>query len=153
MSLDDDLESLAESVATDWPEIAFSGRFDAAIREIYRSHLPFPQFWTQEERDEFVSDNADMDATQLTTQLDDLSDIVIDRFGREHGFLPHHEDAAVMVAAERRVAVCELEDRIDCLTQELAEIAIHAPGRTVASMTGCSQAARRSHAKTKRRSR
>lgn len=153
MSLDNDLESLAESVATDWPEIASSGRFVAAISEIYRSHRPFPQFWTQEERDEFVSDNADMDAAQLTTQLDDLIDIVIDRLAREHGFLPHHEDAAALIAAEHRAVVCELEDRIDALAQELAETAIHAPGPTVPSMTGCSQATRRHHAKTKRRSR
>jgi hypothetical protein len=153
MSLDDDLKRLAGSVATDWPEIAFSGRLDAAIRDLYRSHLRFPPFWTQEECDEFVTDNADTDAMQLATQLDDLIDVVIDRYGRQHGFSPHDEDAAALIAAERRSAVCELEDNIECLSEELATIAIHTAGRTLASMTGCSPASRRSQSKIRRKSR
>ncbi|MCW2529456.1 MAG: hypothetical protein JWM76_4316 [Pseudonocardiales bacterium] len=153
MSLEDDLERLAESVATDWPEIAFSGRLEAAIRELYRSHLRFPPFWTQEECIEFVTDNADMDARQLATQLDDLADVVVDRYGRQHRFLPHDEDAAALIAAERRSAVGELEDMIDCLSEELARAAIHTAGRAVASMTGCSPASRRSQSKIRRKRR
>lgn len=49
MSLDDDLEDLATAAVSDWPEISFSGQLDAAIRDLYRTHLLFPQFWTQEE--------------------------------------------------------------------------------------------------------
>ncbi|MET4428631.1 transposase [Mycolicibacterium sp. 624] len=153
MSLDDDLEKLADAAVTDWPEIAFSGQLDAAIRDLYRSHLLFPQSWSQEECDEFVADNADQDATRLTSRFDDLIDIVTDRYGRQHGFLPHHDDAAAMIAAERKDAVYELEGNIEALSDELTKIATHTAGRAVASMTGCSPASRRSQSKTRRRSR
>jgi len=153
MSLDDDLQKLADAAVADWPEIALSGQFDTAIRDLYRLHLRFPPSWTQDECDEFVADNADMDASRLTTQLDDLIDIVLDRYGRQHGFLPHHDDAAAMIAAERHEAVYELEGNIDALSDELAKIATHTAGRTVASMTGCSPASRRSQRQIRRKSR
>jgi hypothetical protein len=153
MSLDDDLQRLAKAAATNWPEIAFSGRLDAAIRDLYRSHLRFPPFWTQEECDEFVADNADTDASQLATQLDDLIDIATDRYEREHGIRPHDEDAEALIAAERKSAVCELEGNIDYLSDELAKMAVHTAGRTVASMTGCSPASRRSQREIRRKNR
>lgn len=149
MSLDDDLERLAEAAATNWPEISSSGQLDVAIRDLYRSHLRFPPFWTQEECDEFIANYADMDATQLATQFDDLIDIVIGRYGCQHRVLPHQEDAAAMIAAERRAAVLGLEGNIDALSDELAKTATHTAGRTVASMTGCSPASRRSHSQNR----
>jgi hypothetical protein len=112
MSLDDDLQRLAEAAATNWPEIAFSGRLDAAIRELYRSHLRFPPFWTQEQCDEFVADHADTDASQLATQLDDLIDIATDRYEREHGIRPHGEDAEALI--EIRCARCGERPNLDC---------------------------------------
>ncbi len=41
MTLNDDLEKLATEAVNDWPEISFSGQFNAAIRDLYRTHLSF----------------------------------------------------------------------------------------------------------------
>lgn len=150
MSLDDDLEKLANAAVSDWPEISFSGRLDAAIRDIYRTYLPFPTSWTPQECDEYVDENASMDATRLTSRFDDLCDIVIDRFGHQNGYLPHQEDASAMISAARKDAVYELEGSIEAMSDELTKMAVHTAGRAVASMTGCSPSARRSQ-KTKRR--
>ena len=89
VSLDSELEKLANAAVADWPEIAFSGQFDAAIRDLYRSHLQFPPSWTQERRDEFITSNAEMDAIRLTAKFDDVIDTVIDGYVRQHGILPH----------------------------------------------------------------
>ena len=120
MSLDDDLENLATSAVSDWPEIAFSGRLDGAIRELYRMHLPFPPSWTPDERKEFIEEHADTDAQRLATQFDDAIDVVIDDFGRQNGYLPHQEDASEMIAEARKDAVYELEASIEYLADELA---------------------------------
>ncbi|MGB5110933.1 MAG: transposase [Mycobacterium sp.] len=153
MSLDDDLENLATAAVSDWPEIAFSGRLDGAIRELYRMHLPFPPSWTPDECEEFIEEHADTDAQQLATQFDDAIDVVIDDFGRQNGHLPHHEDASEMIDASRRTMVYELLANIEYLKDELAQLTIHTAGRSPASMTGCSPAARRSHRTTIRRPR
>ncbi|MGW0159254.1 transposase [Mycobacterium sp. NPDC003323] len=153
MSLHDDLENLATAAVSDWPEISFSGQLDAAIRDLYRTHLPFPQFWTLEEREEYVEEWASFDYQRLATQFDDASDIVIDRFGRQNGYLPQSEDAAEMIAEARKEAVYELDASIAYLAEDLAQKAIHTAGRTVSSMTGCSPTARRSRRKSKRRRR
>lgn len=153
MSLDDDLETLAKAAVTEWPEIAFSGQLDAAIRGLYRTHLRFPPSWTPDERDEFIEEHADTDAQQLATQFDDLCDGVIDGFGRQYGYLTHQEDASTMIDAARKDAVYQLQDSIDYLSDELATLAIHTAGRSVASMTGCSPALRcyQSQVRRKRR--
>lgn len=151
MSLDNDLEKLATAVITDWPEIALSGRLDAAIRELYRVHLPFPPSWTPEECEEFVEEHADTEAQQLAIQFDDTIDLVIDDFGRQNGHLPHDEDASAMIVEARKDAVYELEASIEYLAEDLAERATHTAGRTVASMTGCSPAARRAYRNGPRR--
>lgn len=80
MSLDDDLEKLATAVISDWPEIALSGRLDAAIRDLYRAHLSFPQSWTLDECEEFVEEQADTDAQRLAIQFDDAIDVALDDF-------------------------------------------------------------------------
>lgn len=144
MSLDDDLEKFANAAVTDWPEISVSGRLDAAIRDLYRTHLPFPPYWTPDECDEFIEEHADMDAQRLATQFDDCIDTVVADFGRQNGSLPQREDASAMIAAARKEAVHELEASIYYLADDLAQTAIHTAGRAVASMTGCSPAARRS---------
>lgn len=151
MSLDDDLEKLATAAVSDWPEIAFSGRLDAAIRDLYRAHLPFPPSWTPDECKEFIEEHADTQARQLATQFDDAIDVVIDDFVRQYGYLPHHEDASTMIAKARKDAVYELEASIEYLGDDLAQTVTHTAGRTVASMTGCSPAARRSHRNRPRR--
>lgn len=153
MSLDDDLEELATAAVSDWPDITFSGHLDAAIRDLYRKHLQFPPSWTPDEREEFIEEHADTDAQQLATRFDDAIDTVVDGFGRQYGYLPHHDDAAEMISAARTSAVYELMSSIEYLQDELAQRAIHTAGRSAASMTGCSPAAQRSHRRTTRRSR
>lgn len=153
MSLDDDLEDLATAAVSDWPEIRRSGQLDAEIRDLYRTHLSFPPFWTPEEREEFIEEWADTDAQQLATQFDDAIDVVIYGFGQQKGYLPHTDDAAEMIAEARKEAVCELEASIAYLAEDLAQKAIHTAGRSVSSMTGCSPAARRSRGKSRRRRR
>jgi len=149
MNLDEDLERLADAAVTDWPEIAFSGRLDAAIRDLYRTHLPFPPSWTPDDRDEFIAEHADMGAQQMISRFDDLIDVVIDGFSRQNGCLPHSEDASVMIAEARKDAVYELQASIEYLSGDLAQLAIHTAGRTVASMTGCSPAIRRSRRRSR----
>lgn len=153
MNLDNDLKRLATAAATNWPEIALSGRLDAAIRDLYRTHLPFPPSWTPDERVEFIEEHAEMDAQQLVSRFDDLIDVVIDGFGWQNGYLPHSEDASAMIAEARKDAVYELEASIEYLSGDLAQRAIHTAGRTVASMTGCSPAGRRSRRRSRRTSR
>lgn len=153
MSLHDDLQNLATAAVSDWPEIALSGRLDATIRDLYRTHLPFPPSWTPDECDEFIEEHADTDAQRLATQFDDAIDVVIDDFGRQNGFLPHHADASAMIAEARKDAVYELEASIENLADDLAQRAIHTAGRAVASMTGCSPATRRSRRDGPRRNR
>ncbi|AQA03910.1 transposase [Mycobacterium sp. MS1601] len=147
MSLDDDLENLATAAISDWPEIRHSGQLVAAIRDLYRTHLSFPQFWTPQEREEYIEEWADTDVQQLATQFDDVIDVVIDRFCRQNGYMPHQEDAAEMIDKARKAAVYDLECCVAYLAEDLAQKAIHTAGRTVSSMTGCSPAARRSRRK------
>jgi hypothetical protein len=144
MSLDDDLANLATTAVSEWPEIAFSGRLDAAIRDLFRTHLPFPASWTPNECMEFIEEQADTDAQRLATQFDDAIDVAIDDFGRQNGYLPLEEGASAMIAEARKDAVYELEASIDHLADDLAQRAIHTAGRAVASMIGCSPATRRS---------
>lgn len=153
MNLDDDLKHLANAAAIDWPEFLFSGQFDAAIRDLYRTHLRFPPSWTPDERDEFIEEHADVDAQQLATQFDDLIAVVIDGFGRRHGYQPNQDDASSTIAQARRDAIYELEASIEYLSDDLAQSAIHTAGRTVASMTGCSPAGRRSRRRSRHTSR
>lgn len=149
MSLDSDLKLLADAAVADWPEIAFSGQLGGAIRDLYRSHLQFPTSWLQEDCDEFIAENADMDATRLTTKLDDLIDTAIDRYERHHWTRPHNDDIGKTIDTARRAAIYELEFDIEALSDELARMATHSLGRAVASMTGCSPAGRRSHSRNR----
>lgn len=153
MNLDEDLERLADAAVTDWPETAFSGRLDAAIRDLYRTHLSFPPSWTPDDRDEFIAEHADMDAQQMISRFDDLIDVVIDGFSRQNGCLPHSEGASVMIAEARKDAVYELQASIEYLSDDLAQRALHTTGRTAASMTGCSPAGRRSRQTSRHTSR
>lgn len=153
MSLDDDLENLATAAVSDWPKISWSGQLDTAIRDLYRTHLSFPPFWTPEEREEFIEEWADTDAQRLATQFDDAIDAVIDGFGRQNGYLPHPEDAAEMIDEARKEAVYELDASIAYLAEDLAQRSIHTAGRTVSGMTGCSPAVPRSLGKSRRRRR
>lgn len=153
MKLDDDLERLANAAATDWPEIAFSGRLDAAIRDLYRTHLPFPPYWTPDVRDEFIEEHAELDTQQLVSRFDDLIDVELDGFGHQYGYQPNQDDASSTIAQARKDAVYELEASIEYLSADLAQRAIHTAGRTVASMTGCSPAGRRSRRRSRHTSR
>lgn len=74
MSLDNDLEKLATAAVSDWPEIAMSGQLDAAIRDLYPEHLPFPPSWPPDEREEFIQEHADTGTQQLSSQFDDAID-------------------------------------------------------------------------------
>ena len=143
VGLEDDVKKLADAAVADWPDIQFSGDFDRAIRDLYRSHLQFPPSWPQEDCDEYIAENADMAATRLITTLDDVIDTVLDAYERQHGIRPHHDDASEMIKAKRRSAIHELEWDIEDLAAELAGWSIHSLGRAVASMTGCSPASRR----------
>ena len=58
MSLEDDLNKLADATLPDWGDITFSGtQFDSAIRDLYRSHLRF-----------LTVTNADTGSDPTTTQ-------------------------------------------------------------------------------------
>jgi len=151
MSFAEDLEKLADDAVNDWPEFAWSGRLDLAIRDLYLNHLPFPPSWSTELRGDFVADEADMAGQRLTTCFDDAIDLVIDEFGRQNGHLPHPEDASEMIAASRRDSADLLWDGLAYLEDELATVAIHTTGRAPASMTGCSQRLRRGRRTTLRR--
>ncbi|WP_231976807.1 transposase [Mycobacterium sp. E740] len=153
MNLDNDLKRLATAAATNWPEIALSGRLDAAIRDLYRTHLPFPPSWTPDERDEFIEEHAEMDAQRLVSRFDDLIDVVIDGVGHQYGCQPSQDDASSTIAQARQDAVYELEASIEYLSDDLAQSAIHTGGRTVASMTGCSPAGRHSRRRSRHTSR
>ena len=153
MNLDNDLKRLANAAATNWPDIALSGRLHAAIRDLYRTHLPFPPSWTPDERDEFIEEHADMDTQQLVGRFDDLIDVVLDGFGHQYGYHPRQDDASSMIAQARKEAIYELEASIKHLSDDLAQMAIHTTGRTVASMTGCSPAGRRSRQRSRHTSR
>lgn len=153
VSADSELEKLADAALADWPDIAFSGQFDAGVRDLYRSRLKFPPSWPQERRDEFITSNAEIDTIQLSAKLDDVIDIVVDRYVRGHGVMPHHDDAAALIDAERRVAIHELGFRLIALADEIAEATVHSLGRADASMTACSPARRRSQAATRYRRR
>lgn len=146
VSLSAELEKLANAAAADWPEIAFSGQFEARITDLYRSQLRFPPYWPQEQGDEFITCNAELDTIRLTTKFDDVIDTVIDRYTRQHGLFPHDDDAAEMIDAERRAAIYELEFHLAALSDEIAEVTAHSLGRADASMTGCSPGSRRSQA-------
>jgi hypothetical protein len=153
VSADSELEQLADAAVSDWPGIALSGRFDACIEDLYRSQLKFPPSWPQELRDEFITSNAEIDTIELSAKFDDVIDTVVDRYVRDHGVHPHHDDAAALIDAERRAAIHELEFRLVAMANEIAEATAHSLGRTEASMTGCSPAHRRSQAATRHRRR
>lgn len=150
MSLYGDLEKLATAAVVGWPDIAFSGQFDTAIRDLYRSHLRFPPSWAPWDCEEFITSNADMDAARLTIEFDNLVHTVIDRYGSDKWVFLHDEDAAAMIDAGRKAAVYELEYRIEALSDELTKVATHSLGRIGASMTGCSPANRRLRAPNRR---
>ncbi|CCK55019.1 hypothetical protein [Mycobacterium canetti] len=150
MSLDSDLEQLADAAVADWPDIAFSGVFDAAIIDLYRSHLQFPPSWPQERRDEFITSNAEMDVLRLTERIDGVIDAVIDGYVRPHGILPHSEDAEALIGSARRSAIYDLEFCLLAMADEIAKATTQGLGRADASMTGCSRADRRSHAAIRR---
>jgi hypothetical protein len=147
LSLENELEKLADAALADWPDMSFSGQFEASIRDLYRSHLRFPPFWSREECDEFITDNAHMDAIRLTTKFDDLIDTVIDGYEGQHWTRPHHDDAREMIDAERRAAIYELEFDIEALSGEIAKMATDNLGRGDASMSACSPAGRRSQSR------
>lgn len=121
MSLDSDLEQLADAAVADWPDIAFSGVFDAAIIDLYRSHLQFPPSWPQEQRDEFITSNAEMDILRLTERFDDVIDTAIDRYLRQHRILPHSEDGEALIDSARRSAIYDLESHVMDLADEIAK--------------------------------
>lgn len=149
MNLEDDLKKLADAAVADWADSMFSGQFDSAIRDLYQSHLRFPPAWSQEDCDDFIAENADMAATRLTTELDDLIDTVVDGYERQHGTRPHNDEATDMIDAARRSAIYELKFDIEAISDQLARMATHSLGRAVASMTGCSPVGRRSQSRYK----
>jgi hypothetical protein len=144
VSLDSELEQLADAAVADWPDISFSGEFDAAIIDLYRSHLQFPPSWPQERCGEFITSNAEMDSLALIERFDDVIDTVIDGYVRRHEILPHSEDAEALIGSARRSAIYDLEFRLMDLADEIANATTHGLGHADASMTGCSPADRRS---------
>lgn len=144
VSRDSELEQLADAAVADWSVISFSGEFDAAIIDLYRSHLQFPPSWTQERRDEFITTNANMNSFALTERFDDVIDTVIDGYVRRHGILPHSEEAEALIDSARRSAIYDLEFCLMDLADEIANATTHGLGRADTSMTGCSPADRRS---------
>lgn len=138
ISVSTEFETFANTVITEWPDCAWSRQLEAAIEDLYRSQLQFPPSWTQDRREDFITSHADADAIELTATFDDLVDIVIDRYGREYGVLPHSEDAAELIDAERRAALSELEQRLRIdLPEDIAEATVHSLGRADGSMAAC----------------
>lgn len=150
VGLDSELEQLADAAVADWPEISFSGEFDVAIIDLYRSHLQFPPSWPQERCDEFITSNAEMDSLALTERFDDVIDSVVDGYVRRHGILPHSGDAEALIDSARRSAIYDLEFCLIDLADDIANATTHGLGRADASMTGCSPAYRRSQPATRR---
>lgn len=80
----------------------------------------------------------------FTTSLDDLIDTVTDRYARDHGVLPHRDDATLLLEAARRDAIDELELRfVADLPAEIAALTAHGVGRANGSLTACGPAQRR----------
>jgi hypothetical protein len=144
VSLDFELEQLADVAVADWPDISFSGEFDAAMIDLCRSHLQFPPSWPQERRDEFITSNAEMDSLALTERFDDVIDTVVDGYVRRHGILPKSEDAEALIDSARRSVIYNLEFCLMDLADQVANATTHGLGHADASMTGCSPADRRS---------
>ncbi|GBG39360.1 transposase [Mycobacterium montefiorense] len=142
MNLKTELETLADTVVTEWPEIACSSQFEDAIRFLYRSQLEFPPSWPQDQRDEFIASNAELETIRLAARLDDAIDSVIDGYTRQHGWPPHQEDAAEMIDAERRAVIFDLEFCLATLADEINKVSAQCLGRADTSMTGCSRAHR-----------
>ena len=67
-------EAIAQAVIHDWPDYGWSGRLEAAIKQLYLSELTYPATWSSDRCEEFAESHAGDDALLLTSSLDDLID-------------------------------------------------------------------------------
>lgn len=130
-------DALAQSVITSWgtPNVGFD-QLATGIQTLYGSQLKFPAAWPQHRRDAFLNAHADAAATELATLLDDLTDTVVERYGREHHRLPDTQTLSELISAARSTALdgVELSATYDLL-DEIVSAAADDPGRGEASMT------------------
>lgn len=145
-------DAIVQAVIHDWPDYGWSGQLEAAIKQLYLSDLSYPATWSSERREEFAERHAGDDALLLTTSLDDLIDTVTDCYARDHGVLPHRDDATLLLEAARRDAIDELELRfVADLPAEIAALTTHGSGRADGSLTACGPAQRRRDSRARRR--
>jgi hypothetical protein len=136
-------EAIAQAVIHDWPDYGWSGRLEAAIKQLYLSELTYPATWSSDRCEEFAESHAGDDALLLTSSLDDLIDTVTDCYVRDHGVLPHRDDSALLLTAARRDVLDELELRFAAdLPAEIAALTAHGVGRANGSLTACGPAQR-----------
>ncbi|AWT57018.1 hypothetical protein [Mycolicibacterium smegmatis] len=142
--MNDQFDAIVQAVVHDWPDYGWSGELAAAIKHWYLTGLAFPSTWPSDRCEEFAETHADDDALFLTTSLDDLVDTVTARYERDHGVLPHHDDATLLLAAARRDVLDELELRFEVeLPAEIAAATVHGLRRADNSLTACGPTQRR----------
>ncbi len=137
-------DAIIQSVVHDWPDYGWSGELAAAITNWYLTGLAFPSTWPTDRCEEFAKAQADDDALLLTTALDDLVDTVTVRYVRDHGVLPHHDDATFLIASARRDVLDELALRFEVeLPAEIAAATAHGLHRADNTLTACGPTQRR----------
>lgn len=132
-------DTFTEGVIASWgtPDFGFD-ELVAGITALYQARLEFPAAWPQHRQDAFLTAHANAAATELATLLDDLTDTVIERYGRDNYCLPDARTLSELITAERSAALDDIElSATYDLPDEVARAAAADPGRGAASMTAC----------------
>ncbi|MBE5472695.1 MULTISPECIES: hypothetical protein [Mycobacteriaceae] len=107
--------SIAEILAEWGQPLSFSrGQLATAMEALYRAELEFPPTWPEHRRETFITNHADLDVGELSTQFDDLIESVTNDYGLRYGALPHPDDASDMIRTARLDALNDiLQRRLD----------------------------------------
>ncbi|GKT31186.1 hypothetical protein ADUPG1_001888, partial [Aduncisulcus paluster] len=62
VSVSAQFEAIAQAVIHDWPDYGWSGRLEAAIKQLYLSELTYPATWSSDRCEEFAESHAGDDA-------------------------------------------------------------------------------------------
>lgn len=140
-SADTAFTQAVDTILSEWGEPFSAARTELtdALQELYRTELRFPPIWPEHRRRAFIAHHADLDATELATQFDDLIDTVTNEFGLAYSTAPHPDEATELITTARRQTLDDFIDRR--LILELPDEIDHAhaenPGRGENSMTAC----------------